>query len=384
MTGSHSWRRRGLPLLGGAVLLLSLAACGDDSTSSGATTVVSGGATTTAAASGGSTTTAAAAGGASTTAGSSAEWDKVVEAAKKEGKVTIYSSQGLDQLNDFAAKFEEEYGITVEVVRGIDGDLLPGRDREADRQRHRRHVRQRRPGVRGRHRPRREGGSSRRRARLRLRPTTTRPYYTSGNYFEVGAAMLTFGWNTELFPKGLNDYPDLLDPELGGGKIGVIEPDGARPSWTSTSTSRRTSARTSSGAGRARSRASTRARCPWVEALTSGEIAAGSFVHRCSSIGEGQGRAGRLRSGAETALGRPLLRHRCLATGPHPNAAQLLANFMVTPEGQEVVRQQRLVGAPRHPGHADHQRQGSRAGPERAARPRPSTAYVEKWNSLFK
>ena len=45
-----------------------------------------------------------------------------------------------------------------------------------------------------------------------------------GNYFEVGAAVLTFAWNTDLVPDGLTDYPDLLDPALAGGKIGVIDP----------------------------------------------------------------------------------------------------------------------------------------------------------------
>ena len=36
--------------------------------------------------------------------------------------------------------------------------------------------------------------------------------------------MLTLGWNTDDVPDGLTDYPDLLDPELAGGRIGVIDP----------------------------------------------------------------------------------------------------------------------------------------------------------------
>ena len=54
---------------------------------------------------------------------------------------------------------------------------------------------------------------------------TTRAMNVSptSDYFVVTAAVLTFGWNTELWPKGLKDYPDLLDPDLKG-KIGVIEP----------------------------------------------------------------------------------------------------------------------------------------------------------------
>ena len=56
---------------------------------------------------------------------SDAEWDAIVAAAQDEGKVTIYSSQGLDQLNDLAERFKDEYGIELEVVRDIDSALIP-------------------------------------------------------------------------------------------------------------------------------------------------------------------------------------------------------------------------------------------------------------------
>ena len=50
-----------------------------------------------------------------------------------------------------------------------------------------------------------------------------------GNDFEIGAAVLTFGWNTNLVSEPLTDYEDLLRPDLAGGKIGVIEPTAAPP-----------------------------------------------------------------------------------------------------------------------------------------------------------
>ena len=49
-------------------------------------------------------------------------------------------------------------------------------------------------------------------------------YLHDGNYFEVGAAVLTFAWNTNDVPDGLSAYADLLDPELAGGRIAVIDP----------------------------------------------------------------------------------------------------------------------------------------------------------------
>ena len=50
----------------------------------------------------------------------------LVAAANEEGTVTLYSSQGLDQLNALGDAFEEQYPeIDVEVVRGVDGDIIP-------------------------------------------------------------------------------------------------------------------------------------------------------------------------------------------------------------------------------------------------------------------
>ena len=49
------------------------------------------------------------------------DWDAVVDAANDEGAVTIYSGQGLDQLNDMATRFEAEYpDINGGVVRGVE------------------------------------------------------------------------------------------------------------------------------------------------------------------------------------------------------------------------------------------------------------------------
>src|SRR5215207_9479261 len=113
------------------VFAFAVAACGSDDSSSGGAATTAAPATSATTAAPGSTSTAA---GATTTAGSaasSAEWDAVVAKAKDEGKVTIYSSQGLDQLNDLAAKFKAKYGITAEVVRGIDSELVPKVEAEA-------------------------------------------------------------------------------------------------------------------------------------------------------------------------------------------------------------------------------------------------------------
>ena len=81
------------------------------------------------------TSDATAGGPATTAAANGAEAEaaltELVAAAEEEGSVTIYSSQGLDQLNALAAAFQEKYpGVSVEVVRGTDGDTIPRVDTE--------------------------------------------------------------------------------------------------------------------------------------------------------------------------------------------------------------------------------------------------------------
>ena len=51
-------------------------------------------------------------------AGWEAEWNKTVEAAKKEGKVLIYSTPGGDIIRTIASAFEKKYGIKVDWVNG--------------------------------------------------------------------------------------------------------------------------------------------------------------------------------------------------------------------------------------------------------------------------
>ena len=198
-------------------LALAAAACGDDDEGADATATTTEAATDTTAASG----TEGEAGG-----DADAALEELVAAAQEEGSVTVYSSQGLDQLNALGAAFEEEYGVDVEVVRATDADIIPRVETELQ------------TGT--------SGGDLVVTAAQAFMEThaaagdfvdpTASPqlaglgdydadqYMHDGNIFEVGAAILTFGWNTDLVPDGLTDYPDLLDPSLAGGKVGVPDP----------------------------------------------------------------------------------------------------------------------------------------------------------------
>lgn len=308
--------------------------------------------------------------------------DALVTAAKKEGKITIYSAQGLDALNNLAAAFEEEYpGIDVETVRGVDGDLSVKVETEfqtgkgiADM-----YVNASLSWV-----------EAQAKAGRFLAPTgpeltgkgtyDVKQYVHEGNFFETNAAVLTFGWNTKLYPKGLTDYPDLLDPALAG-KVGVIEP--TAPSivdfylWLEETY----------GADYVTKLAAQKPRIypsslPMGEAMSSGEIAAGSFVAPIALVpAKAKGAPVDFKMPPSGAWGSRYY-GMVLKTGPHPNAAQLFANFMVTAKGQELITPSAGSVLPNVPGTLITNDKVRVQDPSKLT-PDAVAAYQKKWKSLF-
>jgi iron(III) transport system substrate-binding protein len=263
-----------------------------------------------------------------------AAWEEVVAAAQEEGSVTIYSSQGLDQLEDLGERFEDEYGISVEVVRDIDatlhqtieaemqtGNMVGDIIAQADTNWAQTH------GAAG------DFAEP-------TGPAFDEPDYNrdenvdENGVFISSAAVLTFGWNTNLYPDGLEDYDDLLDPELAGGQIGVMAPGSAAvvdfydnylaekfgDDFVEDLAAQEPRIYESS--------------LPMAQALTSGEISAASFVQ----VLEDEQEAGApVDSGLSDTIWGARFSTGILAEAPHPNAAQVLANFMITPAGQEAI-----------------------------------------------
>jgi iron(III) transport system substrate-binding protein len=294
--------------------------------------------------------------------------------------VTIYSSQGLDQLNDFGKKFEARYGIPVTIVRGVDGDNLAKitAEKETGKGIADVWVSASQPVIEAKAK---EGGW--------FVPATgpdfdtvaydKAKHYKPGDYFEVGAAILTFGWNTQSYEKGIKDYPDLLDPALAGGKIGVVEPSAASfvdfynyltetygPDYVQKLAAQKPRIYPSS--------------LPMAQALTSGEIDAATFVQVLSDEKE-QGAP--VDSGlAEKAWGARFY-GMVVKTAPHPNAAQLLADFLVTPEGQGAVQRKASTVLKDVPG-AVTDNSTVRVQDLAALTPEKVAAYQTEWNAMFK
>jgi len=359
------------------LLALTLAACGDDDDSDG-------GAATTGGDTGSATSDAAAtteAGDGADPAAAAADTD-LVAAATEEGEVTIYSSQGLDQLNQMAADFEALYpDIDVEVVRGIDSDLAPKVEAEN----------QTGQGIADLYVSASQSWVEDHAAMDWFLPVEgpeltgqgeydADQYVHEGNFFEVGAAVLTYAWNTELYPDGVDSYDDVLDPALSG-KLGVIEP--TAPSivdfylWLEESFGEEYVEQLAALEPRIYPSA-----LPIGEALAAGEISATPYAAPSTLEPlEAQGAPVEYGIAEEGAWGARFF-GMIVTTAPHPNAGQLLANYMVTREGQEVVQATGGSVLPDVPGtlitNAEVRKQDlSKLTPEAVE------AYQAKWSDLF-
>lgn len=304
-------------------------------------------------------------------------WSEIVTAAEREGKVTIYSSQGTDQLGDLAARFQQRHPkIKVEVVRGLDGELAP--KVEAERRTGRGiadvYVSASMPWITANttsYEPPRG-------------PAFDAPAYgrassvPAGGYFLVNAAVLTFGWNSKLHPSGIKDYTGLLDPALAGGKIGVIKP--AAPSMVDFYLY----LEENYGADFVKKLAAQRPRIypsslPMAQALTSGEIAAASFVQPL--IDEKKNGAPVDWGLAKPAWG-ALFYGMALKTAPNPNAAQLLADFLVTDEGQQAISRKAAAVLPGVKGAVGTTANVRRQDPAKLTADRVRD-YQAAWDKLF-
>ena len=310
----------------------------------------------------------------------------LVAAAEAEGSVTVYSSQGLDQLNALAAAFQEKYpGISVEVVRGTDGDTIPRVETELATNT--------------------SGGDlivmaadafmqTNAEAGNFVDPTASpqlaglgaydaEQYMHEGNYFEVGAAVLTFAWNTNDVPDGLTDYDDLLVPELAGGRIAVIDP-AIGPAvvdfylWMEESFGQDYIEALAAQEPRIYPSA-----LPIGEALSSGEVSAAAYAAPVQLVPAAE-------SGAPVDFGispAGAWGARYYGAIPKssdsPNAAALLADFMVTAEGQELVQGASGSVLPDIPGTLITNDRVRKIDLEATA-PDKAAAFVEEWNALFR
>lgn len=265
----------------------------------------------------------------------SGSWEDVVAAANEEGKVTIYSTQAAPRLAALEMAFETAYpDIDLEVVRGVDSDLLSKIEAESKSGK----------GI---------GDlavitdvswmqaneESEAAAEL-VGPSFDNPDYSretsviNNRFFLEGAVLLGFGWNTSLLPSGISTPQDFLDPALKG-KIGIVNP-ATSPTYLDYYSHIE---KYYGGREVLEQIADQNPRIypsnqPLAQAIASGEISAGLMADPMLPNKE----AG---APVEWAAGEHIWGAKwfglALGTSPHPNAAQVLADFMVTGPGQTAT-----------------------------------------------
>ncbi|GAC02632.1 ABC transporter substrate-binding protein [Gordonia namibiensis] len=281
------------------------------------------------------TMTAACGGGSSSSEAVSGDWDEVVAAAEQEGSVYLYSTQHPDNLQKLKESFEAAYPrITLEFTRGTDVEINPRVETENRTGK----------GTADVHMSSDFSWVTRAAASGQYSVEPVGPAFDNPAYersrsviddrlFLVSGAAFALGWNTDALPGGLDKPEDLLSESLRG-RIGVVNPAGFAPvvdeyrffdkNWAPDFNKRLAALEPRIYPGA----------LAVAQALNSGEIVATPMV---------QPLVREQKTGAPVGWklpqpywGTPWYSH-VLTSAPHPNAAQVLADFLVTRDGQTAL-----------------------------------------------
>ena len=307
------------------------------------------------------------------------EWAQLVARAKREGSVAIYSSQSPTSLADFAAKFKAKYGIDVTINRQIDTVTVQQVTTEHSSGRHIADlwVVAARPYVLG---ALRNGWVTDARGPALFGKRYDRSKLAKpGKAFVVGTAIASFAWNTQRWPRGLRDFTDVLDPDLGGGRLGVVRPGvpGHVDFW-------RDYLGAKYGANFVTRLAAQKPKLyvssfPLQNALAAGEVAAAVFVTPQTLDLKAQGAPVDFRLTPGGSWNSPWW-GMILKEAAHPAAAQVLANYMVTAEGQAAINKGFGAVMKDIPGTYFV---APRVIKLSEFTPKKVTDYIASWNSLF-
>jgi iron(III) transport system substrate-binding protein len=261
------------------------------------------------------------------------EWNKLVAQAKREGSVTIYSTQIPTLLADMAAKFKAKYGIAVTVNRQVDNVLATQVTAEegtgkasADLW-----VANSKAYVLG---SLKNGWVTEAVGPHSFSKGFDRSIFAKpGKSFVVGSAVLGYGWNTGAYRTGLGSFRDLLNPSLVG-KVGVLQPLSPVAVdwylWLGETYGK--DFITKLAAMKPKIYPSS---VPMQQALTSGEISAGSFLPTTTLDLISQGAPVQFKL-PQHPWNTPYYA-MILKQAPHPAAAQVLADYMLSAEGQQSI-----------------------------------------------
>jgi iron(III) transport system substrate-binding protein len=318
---------------------------------------------------------------------SARQWKALIAKAKREGSVNFYTSHNPVDVANLAQKFQDKYGIKVVVNRKVDNDLLTEVNAEMTTGNVSVDVWEMTPKriVLG---ALKNGWVTDAVGPDFFAKRYNRAKLLIGKAWIDGAAVGGMAWNTAAFARGLKDIPDFLNPALRNssykaGAIGLPDPriSPTTVDWYlwlektyGTSILRR------------------------LAAMDPKPKIYGSSVVIATAIGSGEIIGGPWASAGTVdqlkANGAPLdyvLPNRgdawnaawmgmIVKRAPHAAAAQLFADFLVTPEGQALLDHGIGSAYPNVP--------GTRYAPPRVARandlgPANVSAFVQRWSKLF-
>lgn len=286
-------------------------------------------------------------GSADTSAQVAGTWDEIVAAAEEEGQVTLYTPYPDAIVDALEPAFENTYpGIDLQIVKGLPQDNVPRLEAERQTGRGIADV-----YVAADYQWMVEAGKQ------GYFTTPVGPHFDVADYdkatnirgegyFLTHAATYGWAWNTNELPDGLSSYTDLLNPALKG-RIAVVEPSNQAlvDFWAYLEEQ--------GGEGFIDALAQQEPRIypgsgPVMEALASGEVAATVYAGAGTEVIKAAG------APVEWTLPEdpwgPMHWTAILAIAPHPNAAQVLADFLVSPDGQQILGRDNAPVLPGMPG----------------------------------
>lgn len=305
---------------------------------------------------------------------SKAAWAKMVAAAKHEGTVTLYSTQIPSSLTTFAAAFKAKYGIDVTINRQADPVLLTQVNAEMATNKHLTDVWvvSSKPYVLGAIKNGWVAGAVG--PDFFAKGFDRTKYAKPGKAFIPGAAALGFGWNTSLLPQGLSKFQDLLTSSLQG-KLAVLQPTSPAGYdyylWMKSTYGADMPAKLAAQKPKTYISAA-----PMANALGAGEIAASAFLSATILDLKAQGAPIDFKPFAWNSAYFGMI----MKSAPHPAAAQLLADFMVSRAGQAAINGNAISVLPNVPGtlHVPIRNQKlSDFTPQKIA------AMQDEWNKTF-
>jgi iron(III) transport system substrate-binding protein len=264
------------------------------------------------------------------------DWNGILQAANQEGAVTIYSTHSPDNLEKLKLAFEAKYPkIKLTYVRGTDADILPKVEVENQTGNATADV----------HMTTDAGWIARtlKAGNMSVKvvgPDFNNPAYKRAEsmiddtWFLTSATVFGMGWNTDKLPNGTTTVQADLDPALKG-KVGITNPAGIptyidmyrhiERDWGSDFLTRL-----------AQNKPRIYKSAVVIgQALASGEIWASPTTATTVLAAKAKGAPVGFAL-PEKPFGVPWYT-QVLAKAPHPNAAQVLADFLVTPEGQAAI-----------------------------------------------